>query len=210
MQRDARTASEGGTQPIFRTMISPQCDMPSATLVPHPATPFSNAWRINVEAKMARDNTLVLSYRLQGDLEALRIPAMSSPTRADGLWCHTCFEAFLRSGNASGYYELNLAPSTEWAVYEFFTYREAMKPLALEHSPQITVRREPDNLNLNALIDLSAFVGVRDAATLELALSAVLEDAHGRLSYWALTHPRAEPDFHHAGSFTMQVRRGPP
>jgi len=38
-----------------------------------------------------------------------------------------------------------------------------------------------------------------------LAVSAVVEDRDGVLSYWALRHPPGEPDFHHPGAFTLQL-----
>ncbi len=37
------------------------------------------------------------------------------------------------------------------------------------------------------------------------ALSAVLENDDGELSYWALHHPAATPDFHHPAGFVMEL-----
>jgi hypothetical protein len=34
-------------------------------------------------------------------------------------------------------------------------------------------------------------------------LTAVVEDAHGRRSYWALRHPAGGPDFHHRDGFAL-------
>jgi hypothetical protein len=33
----------------------------------------------------------------------------------------------------------------------------------------------------------------------------VVEEKNGRLTYWALTHPSALPDFHHRLGFVLQV-----
>jgi hypothetical protein len=41
------------------------------------------------------------------------------------------------------------------------------------------------------------------APRLRLALTAVVEDARGRLSYWALRHPPGRPDFHHRDGFAL-------
>ena len=41
--------------------------------------------------------------------------------------------------------------------------------------------------------------------SLRLGLSAVVEDADGGLSYWALRHPPGKPDFHHTDAFALQL-----
>ena len=38
-----------------------------------------------------------------------------------------------------------------------------------------------------------------------IGLSAVVETTDGTLSYWALAHPRAQPDFHHPVGWTARV-----
>ena len=35
----------------------------------------------------------------------------------------------------------------------------------------------------------------------DIGLTAVIETADGQLSYWALQHPAARPDFHHRGGW---------
>jgi hypothetical protein len=42
---------------------------------------------------------------------------------------------------------------------------------------------------------------------LQLALSAVVEDEQGLLSYWALKHPPGRPDFHHPDAFALELER---
>ena len=37
------------------------------------------------------------------------------------------------------------------------------------------------------------------------ARGTVIEDRAGQLSYWALKHPREEPDFHHADGFVLSL-----
>jgi hypothetical protein len=43
------------------------------------------------------------------------------------------------------------------------------------------------------------------ASALRLALSAVIEETDGHLSYWALAHPAERPDFHHRDGFVLAL-----
>ncbi len=58
---------------------------------------------------------------------------------------------------------------------------------------------------MDAIIDISDLSALRDCHALRLALSAVIEETDGRLSYWALAHPAAKPDFHHAEAFVLSL-----
>src|SRR6185312_16219939 len=60
---------------------------------------------------------LVFQYVLRADMARVRVPQPDRPERADGLWKHTCFEAFISAAGLSGYYELNFSPSGQWAIY---------------------------------------------------------------------------------------------
>lgn len=97
------------------------------------------------------------------------------------------------------YTEYNFAPSGEWAIYRFTACRSGMRRVENSEPPEIVVRRGKDFLELDSIIRLPG------AATLELGLSAVVEDENGELSYWALKHPRDEPDFHHRDSFALAI-----
>ena len=44
--------------------------------------------------------SLALDYRIFGDIGALRFPPTVAAAQADGLWQTTCFEAFIRCGDA--------------------------------------------------------------------------------------------------------------
>lgn len=150
---------------------------------------------------------ILFDYRLEGDLGRIELPPALGPAWADELWRHTCFEAFVR-GDDEGYCELNFAPSGQWAAYRFARYREGMAPLSELPAPRIDVRRGTGVLELEAHVPLSGLPGLAAAACLRLALSAVVEDAEGRLSYWALAHPSDRPDFHHPGGFALELRAG--
>ncbi|MDP2263585.1 MAG: DOMON-like domain-containing protein [Hydrogenophaga sp.] len=152
--------------------------------------------------------TLQLRYELQGDLARLRVPAPSSEEVADGLWQHTCFEAFVMPTQAGSYQEFNFSPSGQWASYRFRA--ERVRDLAAEVSqqlgtrtqrPQLRLEHQGDRLVLHATLAREALPGASPDGLLRLGLSAVVEDSAGQLSYWALHHPAARPDFHHPGSF---------
>lgn len=139
---------------------------------------------------------LSLRYVLDGDVKRLRVPAPRSPARVDGLWRHTCFELFVGAPGEAAYREFNFSPSGEWAAYRFASYRERAAPLD-GAPPAIRARQE-------ASVELEANVPC-GPGRLRLGLCAVVEDETGGLAYWALRHPMAKPDFHHAGSFALEL-----
>ena len=126
--------------------------------------------------------------------------------RADELWRHTCFEAFIAVPGTRAYYEFNFSPGLDWAAYRFEAYREGMTAPALQ-SPAVTVRRDAHGLELAASVALESLALPAAAARLRLALAAVIETADGRVDYWALAHPAGKPDFHHPQGFTLELPR---
>ncbi|MCS6925500.1 MAG: DOMON-like domain-containing protein [Candidatus Binatia bacterium] len=146
----------------------------------------------------------MLIFVLDGDLTSVRIPAPRPPGRADGLWQHTCFEAFLRYPGEPEYCELNFAPSGQWAAYRFQRYREGMSPVP-EVQPRLTVGRTEGRLHLEAVVHLQGLPLGQPHSRLQLALAAVVEDVYGHLSYWALRHPPGRPDFHHPAAFALEL-----
>jgi hypothetical protein len=62
-----------------------------------------------------------------------------------------------------------------------------------------------NQLKLAATIRLAQFLLVQPGMLLRLGLSAVVEASDGTLSYWALNHPVAKPDFHHPDSFALEL-----
>jgi hypothetical protein len=153
------------------------------------------------------DGRLALDYRLAADLAALRIPAPAAARRSDGLWRHTCFEAFVALPATSGYLEYNFSPSGAWAAYRFDAYRTGMAPLAQGAVPAIHCRESDLGLDLRVSVDLAWLDIPRrvPAGALRLGLTAVIEDRAGGLSYWALVHASEKPDFHRAESFVAAL-----
>ena len=148
----------------------------------------------------------LLRYRLEGDVGALAIPSPAAGA-ADGLWRHTCLEAFVQDGDGPGYREFNFSPSGQWAVYRFSAERQRMPGDAPPPAgPTITTERSADSLVLQAWLPC-ALLPARPAA---IGLTAVIETLDGRLSHWALHHPHDDrPDFHHSAGWTLRSSRPP-
>lgn len=179
----------------------------AAVLVPHPETSRRTAHTIRVQLRWTDAGALALDYALCGDLACLRIPPPRAPQRADNLWQHTCFEAFVSPAGTPEYWEFNVSPSGEWAIYRFHGYRERASFDGADRAPQIAAHRVDDRLDLHVTVSLRDLPITSQSAHLRLGLSAVIEDENGAMSYWALKHPAAQPDFHHADSFSLQVTR---
>ena len=84
------------------------------------------ATHVEVEIMRPRPCDLLLRYVVTGKMSELRLPPVVSPARADELWRHTCFEAFVRASPNFAYYEFNFSPSMQWAAYRFRAYRQEM------------------------------------------------------------------------------------
>ena len=95
-------------------------------------TPFERSIPSNIQVSAAlvwnSNGWLELSYGLLAlappGLSTLVLPSPLDDgpqhgTRRDGLWKATCFEAFLALPNQSRYWEINLSPNGDWAVYSF-------------------------------------------------------------------------------------------
>lgn len=175
--------------------------MPTTPLNSHPSTPCELIRRFTVRAHKTPDEVFTLEYTIEGEIAGLRLPEPSAACRTDGLWQHTCFEAFLMHGQ--GYYEFNFAPSTEWAVYRFDAYRDGMSIVRLARPPKISLTLNAQRLVLNAEADLNGLSVHSESVAPKLALSAVIEEKCGRVSYWAIVHPSDQPDFHHPDGFAL-------
>ena len=171
---------------------------PARALLPHRDSPSGGVRSLTVEA--AREaGALALRYVLDGRLSELVIPPRTPPARADELWKHTCFEAFVRAPGGEAYWEFNLAPSTQWAAYGFSRYRQR-GPDPKTAPPAIQLKTAP-RLELSTRLDLSQLKG-----PWQVALTAVVENRDGSRSYWSLRHPPGGgPDFHHSAGFVLEL-----
>jgi hypothetical protein len=171
----------------------------------HPDSSCAAVTRIEVEIARPRAGALLLSYRVTGKIGDLDLPPVVKSARADELWRHTCFEAFIRPGPGEAYYEFNFSPSTEWAVYRFSGYRGGMCVATGIGAPQIELEINPERYALQAVLVLSDTPDWPRAGLWRLGVSAVIEETNGHKSYWALAHPPGRPDFHHSDCFACEI-----
>lgn len=170
-------------------------------LTPHPDTPCDAVAAISVDVERPEPDTLQLYYLLEGDLDWLKVPLPSPPPRrADRLWEHSCFEAFVRLPGEIGYCELNFSPSCAWAAYRFESYRARLSHLDLAE-PEIAAEVAGRTVALTAAVR----PGLDPDLVWEVGLSTIVEDALGERAFFALVHPAGEPDFHHRDCFVVEL-----
>jgi hypothetical protein len=165
------------------------------TLMIHPDSTAPSVRSIEVEVNRPRPDRLALRYRLTGNLSHLIYPPPHTPARANNLWRHTCFEAFI--GQPGGaYLEFNLSPSREWAAYRFDSYRHGVSQPEIA-DPHIAISTQSGLvLSAELQIPVDAF---------HLGLAAVIEDRTNTTSYWALAHAPGKPDFHNPDCFAAEL-----
>ena len=183
-------------------------DPPNLALCFHPTTPAPLVRALDVRAAWTAAGSLQISYCLWGDIARLRVPDDQPARRADQLWEHTCFEAFVADPGSPAYREFNFSPAGLWASYDFSGYRQRDDTADEIVAPQIVTRRYAGRLEVDATLAASALPA--GAAALDIGLCAVVEAADtvdGQHSYWALAHCAARPDFHRRESFTLRLAR---
>lgn len=136
----------------------------------------------------ARD-VLLVRWRIVGDV---RVPeAALDPER---LWEHTCCELFVAADEA--YVEWNMSPTRQVARFEFSGYR--VRTGFATPTVDLHVSAQSRELVVAARLP-------RPRTDARLSPTAVIEDAAGGLSYWAVHHPCARPDFHHRDGFVVRL-----
>ena len=171
--------------------------MPFAALERHPATPCTAVRGIHAQMTRNAHGSLDVSYRIEGDLDRVRVPPPRPPRAGEALWQHTCCELFIADAAGPGYREFNFSPSGEWAAFRFTGYREGASFAAPD--PRIGVARSA------GAFELTAQVQPIHSGKLRIGLSAVIEEIDGALSYWALRHAPGKPDFHHCHAFALEL-----
>ena len=191
----------------------PTCSEPSLpvtlkhSLCCHPGSPCASVRAVEASARLAEGGGLAVSYRLYGDPGNIRIPETMFPSTADGLWHHTCLEAFVAAVDSPEYREFNFSPSGQWASYRFSASRQRDFGFIPPVAPQIAFHRRADGYRLDAVIARELLPA---DAILNIGLTAVIEARDGSKSYWALTHCAAQPDFHLRQSFSLTLQRPTP
>jgi len=171
-------------------------------LLCHPAASCPQGLRASASANLTADGDLALHYEVLGDVNTLLIPAPQPPGAADGLWQHTCCEAFVAAVDGVEYHEYNFSPSGQWAAYRFLAYRERDTDYQPSVAPTIGFQRLPEGFRLDALIAREFLPAARQ---FHIGLTAVIEAAAGGNSYWALAHCATQPDFHLRQSFSLTL-----
>lgn len=177
-----------------------------AFLLPHPAAACPAVESIEVAVEAGEGN-LVLRYRLRGRIGELVIPDEAPPAFADGLWEHTCFEAFAALPGEAAYREFNFSPSGQWAAYAFSGYRQRVEGFPPPAAPAVACRHDGTTLELEA--QLPALL-LPAGSALELGLTAVVASRDGSRSYWALAHGDDRPDFHRRDTFRFALNTPTP
>jgi hypothetical protein len=186
-------------------------------LVPFARSP--EALGLRLEGHLEREGTaLRVNYALRGELAAVVLPPPAAagplragPRRADGLWEHTCFELFLAAEGAEGYWEVNLSPNGDWNLYRLTGYRQGLTPERDREALPFAVDRGPDALRLSLTLPLpEPLARACQTQPLQVAVTAVIEQTGGAVSYWALAHSGAEADFHRREDFVLRLLPEPP
>lgn len=172
----------------------------SQRLHPHPDLPAPDGVALSVNWSSSGDQTLTIAYNVTDPGSRILSPAPAKG-RSDGLWQHTCFEAFIGSTAGPAYAEFNFAPSGAWAAYAFDNYRVGMRDLAVPDDPQIMGA----DGRWTAVIPLAGLDALLGPAPWRLAVTAVIEATDGAKSYWSLAHPPGKPDFHHPDCFAARL-----
>ncbi len=173
----------------------------SFSLIPFPAP---NIPELTITGNISRQgNLLSLHYCLAGSIENIHLPSSAAhPSRKDELWKSTCFEFFLAVKDQPVYWEFNMSPSGDWNAYRMDAYRRI--GFSEETSIQLLqfeMQREAGVLALNAAVDLTAILSPHQS--LKAAVTAIIQSKDGYETYWALTHPASQVDFHLRESFTL-------
>lgn len=170
--------------------------------------PFSEtgpAPSLKIEGEISRvSNRLAIHYDLFGHLTEIVVPMPAEiAVRKNTLWEETCFEFFIAAKGSSRYREFNLSPAGHWNVFCFAAYRKGMQEDAEVLSLPVSAHFSPGALSLSLKIDLDRIL-LRDQA-LEVGISAVIKHCDGMMSFWSLSHPGPQADFHRRDGFLIEL-----
>src|SRR5471030_925622 len=180
--------------------------MTRVQLISHPATPMPQVDSLDVALSPAGDGGLAAVFECHCCAGALRLPEVRQAEAADELWRHTCCELFVGLVGDAAYREFNWSPSGQWAMYGFSDYRgrDSFRLNVPVPAPGIRFASGAEGWTLQARLDSAALPSVA-GEQIELGVAVVLEAADGNLSYWALRHAAARPDFHRRESFVLRL-----
>ena len=170
-----------------------------------PFATASNLPQIEINGRVNRkERMLSIEYQLFGDLNAISIaPPVSVSSRQFQLWDATCFEFFIGIPGDRNYWEFNLSPSGDWAVFALDDYRQGLRDELAFSSLPFKVERYPNYITLSLELDLSEIILAEQ--DLEMSVATVIKSSQNQLSYWAIAHTGEAADFHLRDSFKIEM-----
>ena len=151
---------------------------------------------MQIVSQFLKDGALFLRWRIDGAQQVV-LPPYAGTGRGEDLWKTTCFELFLDLGEGR-YREFNFSPSGRWAAMDFASYRVKSVNAELGDWPETSVDRGDSILAGAVRVPRAALAGATQGA-----LTTVVEEEGGVLSFWAGAHHKEQPDFHDRTCFTL-------
>lgn len=177
--------------------------MKSFRLIPYPKGTPPN---IDITGEIIRaGNKISLRYEVAGEVDKIILSSKSpSPSRTDDLWKATCFEFFVAIPGQPQYWEFNMSPSGDWNVYIIDAYRRVgfREETSFKQLPFV-FRNMQNNLSLDISLDLGPILHPQQI--IQVGITSIVQTTDGQESYWALTHPGPQADFHLRKSFTISL-----
>lgn len=174
------------------------------TLSPFATTDQTKSLNIRADFFQTSGEHLLIEFEISGALDHVAWPAsLDQDPRRDGLWQHTCLEAFYSASTdkAAPYTEINCSPNGCWNAYSFSSYRTGMTPSSITTVRLKQRECHSDSARFQIEITSTAPLNIQS-----LGLAAVIEFANGEKSYWALHHPEAQADFHNKAGWSLATR----
>ncbi len=144
-------------------------------------------------------DALFVSYKVTGVLALLDLGDAPKHMRVMKLWERTCFELFIKNSRDQ-YLEFNFSPVFEWNAFYFEKKGDQLKEWQGVQSVKIDILHSLEVFQLIAEIKKSDLPKDFFHQT-EAAITSVIKEKSGDLSYWAITHEDVRPNFHHFDSF---------
>lgn len=159
---------------------------------------------IKLYAQLDKDSDKIsVVFNLDDPLERVDFSEVKiKPQRKGDLWKETCFELFWSLPRSEKYWELNVATTGDWNVYQFDSYRNPPYPNLKEEALVKDVRSIISRKEIKIDIPIKDFNF--QESVLEFSITAVLRLKDGQNTYWAYIHRGEKPDFHIRESFILQ------
>ncbi|MEK2688215.1 DOMON-like domain-containing protein [Bdellovibrio sp. GT3] len=174
-------------------------------LKPFAETEFTKIIKVESQVYVTAKDEVILEFFLSGPTRHLHFPPQhegADSVRRDELWKTTCLEAFFAFDNNSDspYLEVNCSPNGDWNAYAFNSYRQGMRADGTASVNLIHRSLESDQAVFRVKIQSPAMPQFK-----QLGITAVIEFSDGSKSYFALSHPGPQADFHNKAAFTYSL-----